>query len=58
MRSDTSFLNAVFPLLDRGDEAGAMRLVEGRLARDPGDADANKMLKRDYRKPYIVPEKV
>jgi protein O-GlcNAc transferase len=43
MRSDTSFLNAVFPLLNRGDEAGAMRLVEERLARDPGDADTNKI---------------
>ena len=24
----------------------------------PGDAEANKLLTRDYRKPYVVPEKV
>lgn len=43
MPPDASFLNAVFPLLERGDEAGASRLVEARLTSDPGDADANKV---------------
>ena len=33
----------MFPLLDRGDEAGATRLVAARLAADPRDADANKV---------------
>ncbi|MEI7657551.1 MAG: tetratricopeptide repeat protein [Phycisphaerae bacterium] len=41
MPADASFLNAVFALLDRGDEAGATRLVEARLSHDPGDPDAN-----------------
>jgi cytochrome c-type biogenesis protein CcmH/NrfG len=41
--SDPAFLRAVFPLLDRGDEAGATRLVAARLATDPLDADANKV---------------
>jgi len=67
-RRDPSFLNAP---IEKGHRSAAlchMANISYRLGRSlvfdpktetfPGDAEANKMLTRNYREPFVVPEKV
>jgi hypothetical protein len=37
---------------------GRKLAFDSQAMRFTGDAEANRMLTRDYRKPYVVPEKV
>jgi hypothetical protein len=39
-------------------QLGRRLMVDAKAERVLGDAEANKLLTREYRKPFVVPEKV
>jgi len=56
---EAGFISSALPhLANISYRLGRELVFDGANERFTGDSEADKMLRRDYRKPYIVPEQV